>query len=254
MQSYFTAQSKTPPLHTAIIMDGNGRWAKSRGLPRIEGHRAGAVAARRIIEEAPALGIRILTLFTFSSDNWKRPPKEIHALMRMLAWHLRKEAAECVRKGVRVSLIGRRDRLPEPVLEAAQFAEASTAEGRDLHVRFAVDYSGRDAILDAARQASPLARESLSGVLGCDVDLLIRSGGECRLSDFLLWECAYAELFFTGRLWPDFSPEDLREAVESFHARDRRFGGVKETNSLGESFIAHEARAIHHVRGDRWLR
>ena len=254
MSSRFITQSRNDPKHTAIIMDGNGRWAEAQGLPRIEGHRVGARTARCIIEAAPSLGIRTLTLYTFSADNWKRPADEVEALMAMLAWHLRSETAECIEKGVRVSLIGRRDRLPMCVLEAASFAESQTAAGSNLHVRFAVDYSGRDEILEAARRMSWLDRDHISEALGGDVDLLIRSGGERRLSDFLLWESAYAELFFTDRMWPDFSADDLRDAVNSFRMRQRRFGAVREQPTLGESSLTHATRAVYHFRGDRWLR
>jgi undecaprenyl diphosphate synthase len=259
MQPHFTPQSETIPEHTAIIMDGNGRWAEARGLPRIAGHRAGADVARRIIEAAPGLGIRTLTLFTFSADNWKRPRAEVDALMSLLSWHLRKNSPECARKGVRISLIGRRDRLPASVVSAARYAESKTSAGTNLHVRFAIDYSGRDAILNAALQTGSSSRDAISDALGADVDLLIRSGGEHRLSDFLLWECAYAELHFTSRMWPDFSEEDLREAVDSFRSRTRRFGGLSDSLTLGQScFVgssnANEPGRVHQLRGDRWLR
>ena len=214
-------------LHAAIIMDGNGRWAQERGLPRIAGHRAGAEAVRRTVKGSPELGITSLTLYAFSSDNWRRPEGEVKALMELLGRYLRSEAAELAESGVRLSIIGRRDRLPAKVLEAITRAEAKTAEGRRLHLRIAVDYSARDAILAAAVSARDIvSRETVSLGLAPDVDLLIRTGGEQRLSDFLLWECAYAELIFTPRMWPDFDAVDLRRAVEEFQRRERRFGGV----------------------------
>jgi undecaprenyl diphosphate synthase len=215
-------------LHAAIIMDGNGRWASARGLPRVAGHRAGAEALRRTVEAAPDLGIGVLTVYAFSSDNWRRPQPEVTALMKMFHIYLRREQAKCIDKGVRVSVIGRRDRLPRLLLPAIEECESVTAEGRKLNLRLAVDYSSRDAILDAARELNGKAtREKLSDALGApDVDLLIRTGGEQRLSDFLLWECAYAELIFTPVMWPDFSASDLASAVQEFHSRERRFGAL----------------------------
>jgi undecaprenyl diphosphate synthase len=225
-------------IHAAIIMDGNGRWAQERGLPRIAGHRSGADAVRRAVEASPSLGITSLTLYAFSSDNWRRPQTEVSALMALLSRYLRGEASELSRSGVRLSLIGRRDRLPAAVLQAIDWAEAKTADGRRLHLRIAVDYSARDAILAAAVSAKDgVSREAIASGLAPDVDLLIRTGGEQRLSDFLLWECAYAELIFTPRMWPDFDATDLRHAVEEFSRRERRFGAVpadwipRESNS-----------------------
>jgi undecaprenyl diphosphate synthase len=210
----FTEQST---LHIGIIMDGNGRWALARGLPRAAGHRAGVETVSRVVEAAPAAGVGILTLFAFSSDNWRRPREEVDVLMRLLADYLQKETGRSIDQGVRIEMIGRRDRLR---------AEAATAAGTRLRLRIAVDYSGRDAILAAARRVANLSRESLEGALGPPVDLLIRTGGERRLSDFLLWECAYAELIFSRRMWPDFGAEDLLGAVREFRGRDRRFGAV----------------------------
>jgi undecaprenyl diphosphate synthase len=180
----------------------------------------------RIVEAAPDAGIGILSLFAFSSDNWRRPRLEVEALMRLLAVYLEKEADRCQRTGVRLEVIGRRDRLNASLRQAIAQAERSTAEGRRLWLRIAFDYSGRDAILAAARSAGSLSRESLGRALGPPVDVLIRTGGERRLSDFLLWECAYAELVFSPRMWPDFGEADLAAAVREFHSRDRRFGAV----------------------------
>jgi undecaprenyl diphosphate synthase len=226
-------------LHVAIIMDGNGRWARDRGLPRTRGHREGAAAVRRVVESAPALGIDTLTLYAFSADNWKRPRPEVNALMRLLHRYLRTETAELVEKGVRVQLLGRRDRLPPRVLSAAEAAEDATRDGERLELRLAIDYSARDALVRAAellrgshdpvcpeRFADALSQAMNSQGATRDVDLLVRTSGEERLSDFLLWECAYAEFVFTPTLWPDFGGDDLRRAVETFHHRDRRFGGL----------------------------
>ncbi len=212
-------------LHAAIIMDGNGRWATARGLPRIAGHRAGAAALRRTVEACPEAGIGCLTVYAFSSDNWRRPPTEVSALMSLFHTYIRKERDRCVENGVRVSVIGRRDRLPGMLLPAIDDIEASTAACRRMHLRLAVDYSSRDAMVEAARHLGGEAeRTAISLHLGPDADLLIRTGGEQRLSDFLLWECAYAELVFTPRMWPDFDAADLHAAVAEFNARERRFG------------------------------
>jgi undecaprenyl diphosphate synthase len=209
-----------PGLHVAIIMDGNGRWATCRGLPRAVGHRAGAKAVRRTVESAPDIGITALTLYAFSSDNWQRPPAEVSALMMLLSRYLQREAPKLAANGVRLRVVGRRDRLAPSLLADIERAEARTADGDRLVLRVAVDYSGRDSIRRAL--SSPAQMELLP-----DVDLLIRTGREKRLSDFLLWECAYAELWFTDVLWPDFGVADLRAAVDDFRGRDRRFGGVE---------------------------
>jgi undecaprenyl diphosphate synthase len=203
--------------HVAIIMDGNGRWATARGLRRTAGHRAGADAVRRVVETAPRLGIRTLTLFAFSSDNWKRPTREVSALMRLFHRYLASEAAALQENGVRLSVIGRRDRLAPPLVRQIAAAERLTASGRRLHLRLAVDYSAREAIQRSTRDPA---------CLGPDVDLLIRTGGERRLSDFLLWECAYAELHFTDKRWPDFDAADLECALDDFQSRQRRFGAL----------------------------
>ena len=225
-------------LHVAVIMDGNGRWATARGLPRTAGHARGAAAVRRTVEAAPALGIRMLSLYAFSSDNWRRPPAEVRALLRLFARYLRAEAPALAARGVRLSVIGCRDRLPPPLAAAITRAERRTAGGRALDLRIAIDYSARDAIVRAAARLSPgetgraaFARR-LAEAYGADgapdVDLVVRTGGERRLSDFLLWECAYAELHFTPRAWPDFGREDLAAAVADFRARTRRFGGISD--------------------------
>jgi undecaprenyl diphosphate synthase len=216
--------------HVAIIMDGNGRWATRRGLPRVAGHRAGANAVRRTVESAPDLGISVLTLYAFSEDNWTRPVREVSALMKLLGRYLVQETDRCIANGVRLEAIGRRDRLPAPLAGMLEDSERRTAGGRRLHLRLALDYSSRHAILDAASKASGnFTEDRFSRLIGPDVDLLIRTSGEQRLSDFLLWECAYAELVFTPRLWPDFNRDDLAQAVAEFQRRERRFGAVSAT-------------------------
>lgn len=224
--------------HVAIIMDGNGRWAHQRGRPRALGHVAGTAALRRTVESAPELGITTLTLYAFSSDNWRRPPGEVGHLMRLFRKHLDSECARLTDRGVRLSIIGRRDRLPGALTRRMAHVEERTSEGTALHVRIAIDYSARDALLAAADRLAegvPPTRRTFERYLSQaihaphgtrDVDLLIRTGGEQRLSDFLLWESAYAELFFTDVLWPDFSVADLASAVRAFAARDRRYGGL----------------------------
>ena len=228
------------PLHVAIIMDGNGRWARTRGLPRTAGHRAGVRAVKKIVEVAPNAGIRALTLYAFSSDNWHRPPREVSALMRLFQIQLARETPNLVERGVRLQFIGRRDRVGAALRVGMVESEKATAGGTTLLLRVAVDYSSRDLILGAARRLAAdgteaftrelfqraLAREMHEPEPAGDVDLLIRTGGEQRLSDFLLWECAYAELYFTEKMWPEFTPHDLDLAVRAFHARERRFGKV----------------------------
>lgn len=212
-------------LHAAIIMDGNGRWALSRGWPRLAGHRAGAESVRRVVEAAPGLGISTLTLYAFSADNWKRPSAEVSGLFRLFARYLRQETAKLIEQGVRFEMIGRRDRLPGPLVAMIEETEVATSEGSKLHLRVAVDYSSRDSIV-AALQSGASDSESISRHLGPDVDVLVRTSGEQRLSDFLLWECAYAEFVFTPVAWPDFTAADLRAALVEFHTRQRRFGAV----------------------------
>ena len=213
--------------HVAIIMDGNGRWAQARGLPRAAGHRAGVEALRRVVESAPQLGVHTLTVYAFSSDNWMRPPDEVRALMALFRSYLRRETEKCVRNGIRLSLIGRRDRLPSFLLPLVERAEEETRFCSNLHLRLAIDYSSRDAILTAvAKMEEHPTREMFRKHLGPDVDLLIRTSGEQRVSDFLLWESAYAEFLFTPRLWPDFNAADLALAIEEFRKRNRRFGAL----------------------------
>jgi undecaprenyl diphosphate synthase len=230
-------------LHVAIIMDGNGRWATRRGLPRVAGHRAGVATVRRIVEHAPSGDIKRLTLYAFSSDNWSRPPQEVQSIFRLMRAYLRLETGRLRQQGVRLEMIGRRDRLPKPLLREIEHAEFQTALGRRLYLRIAVDYSSREAITHAFASLTTThgkdsllsperLRRMLTQALAADsgeVDLLIRTGGEKRLSDFLLWESAYAELFFTERMWPDFDATDLDAALREFGQRHRRFGSVPPT-------------------------
>jgi undecaprenyl diphosphate synthase len=228
------------PLHVAVIPDGNGRWAASRGLPRTAGHQAGVEAVHRIVAASPELGIGMLSLYVFSADNWERPRNEVLGLFSLVGRFLEGQIGYFQEAGVRLQVIGRRDRLPQDLRHSVQSAEKLTAAGRRLHLRLAVDYSAQDSILRAAcRMISSLeiSRREFTRVLGQvsftgepspDVDLLIRTGGEQRLSDFLLWESAYAELFFSPKLWPDFQAADLEIALAEFHRRERRFGRVPE--------------------------
>jgi undecaprenyl diphosphate synthase len=241
MPNSFTVQSEKPAgLHVAIIMDGNGRWAARRNLPRVAGHRAGVAAVRRVVEHAPDVGIRCLTLYAFSSDNWRRPPAEVRSIFWLLRAFLRLERERLRQAGARLEVIGRRDRIPKLLLREIDQAISATAAGRNLLLRVAIDYSSREAIMRAANghlhgyspeQQQEMIGQELGGESG-EVDLLIRTGGEKRLSDFLLWECAYAELWFTDRMWPDFEIKDLDAALKDFSGRERRFGGVPESSAV----------------------
>jgi undecaprenyl diphosphate synthase len=225
--------------HVAINMDGNGRWALLRGRPREAGHVVGASAVRRTVEAAPGLGITTLTLYAFSSGNWRRPQPEVDNLMCVFQKYLDAECDDLTHRGVRLSVIGRRDRISGSLTRSIAHVEERTGEGTALHLRLAIDYSARDGLLAAAGRlaqgTSPTheafersLHEAIHAPTGTrDVDLLIRTGGEQRLSDFLLWESAYAELYFTDVLWPDFTAADLASAVHAFADRDRRYGGVR---------------------------
>ena len=202
------------PSHLAVIMDGNGRWALRRGRPRWTGHRAGAQTVRMVVEHCAHRGVRDLTLYAFSSDNWKRADVEVRALLTLFESHFRTEAARLAREGVRLTVIGRRDRLPTTLVRAITDAESLTAPGDAMHLRVAIDYSSRDALRAVPFEPLP------------PVDLLIRTGGERRLSDFLLWECAYAELAFLDVAWPDLTRDQLDAALNEFSRRDRRFGAA----------------------------
>jgi undecaprenyl diphosphate synthase len=237
--SEFPAAS--PPKHVAIIMDGNGRWAVSRGLPRTAGHHRGAEAVRRTVIGAAELGIAYLTLFGFSSENWKRPPTEVDDLMGLLRLYLRSEIAELHRSGVRVKVIGDRERLSRELVKMISGAEEMTAGNRTLQLTVALSYGGRSEIAGAARRIAERARageidpaavdeamfEAHLLTAGMpDPDLVIRTSGEKRLSNFLLWQTAYSELVFIDRLWPDFTKQDLEEAIREFRSRDRRYGAT----------------------------
>jgi undecaprenyl diphosphate synthase len=230
------------PAHVAIIMDGNGRWATFRGLARTAGHVAGARAVRRTVQAARTIGIPVLTLYAFSADNWKRPAAEVSVLMRLFTEYLHAELSRCREHGIRVTILGRRDRLAPALQRAIEETERETADGSAMDLRIAIDYSARDAIVRAAALAGvrrtgggtvtredfarQLARATHARASTPDVDLVIRTGGEHRLSDFLLWECAYAELVFTDRAWPEFCATDLEDAIVEFQHRERRFGAL----------------------------
>jgi undecaprenyl diphosphate synthase len=222
-------------------MDGNGRWAVSRGLPRTAGHKRGAEAVRRAVTGAAELGVSYLTLFGFSSENWKRPPTEIDDLMGLLRLYLRSEIAEFHRNGVRLKVIGDRDRLSTDLVSMIRHAEEMTSANRRLQLTVALSYGGRSEIAHAARRIAervhageiePIAVDEklfeahLLTAGMPDPDLLIRTSGEKRISNFLLWQTAYSELVFIDRLWPDFTKQDLEEAIREFHSRDRRYGAT----------------------------
>jgi undecaprenyl diphosphate synthase len=225
--------------HLAVIMDGNGRWATAHGMSRPAGHEAGLRTARNIVEAAVRQGVGTLTLYAFSADNWKRPGREVTALMRLFRRALLGEAKRCLKNGVRLTILGRRDRLPSSLRHTVEEAESLTLGGSRMHLRVAIDYSSRDVMLRAAaalhgehpsREEFPalLARLDPDPLPAREVDLLIRTGGEQRLSDFLLWECAYAEFRFEKKMWPDYNEEDLAEGLADFRSRSRRFGLAPE--------------------------
>ena len=227
--------------HVAIIMDGNGRWAKKRAMPRTLGHRAGVNALKRTVEAAPKLGVEWLTVFGFSTENWSRPASEVSELMGLLKSYVQSDLARLEREGVRVHIIGRREGLSEDIRDIIANAEARTAHNDRFHLQVAFNYGGRADIADAAARyardvAAGLARAEvgdeavfgryLSTAAGPAPDLIIRTSGERRLSNFLLWEAAYAELVFQDVMWPDYGMEPLREALNEYKTRERRFGGA----------------------------
>ncbi len=216
------------PRHLAMIMDGNGRWAEREGRPRFKGHIAGAQAMRAVVSHCASAGVEQLTLYAFSCDNWSRPAAEVGALLDLFTAHFRSHTASLVEAGIRLSVIGRRNRLPLALRRAITSAEESTARGRLMHLRVAIDYSSRAAIQDAMPAAT--VRRPIEGdsAILPPVDMLLRTGGERRLSDFLLWECAYAELLFLDVLWPDITDADLDDAFADYARRDRRYGNVSE--------------------------
>jgi undecaprenyl diphosphate synthase len=227
-------------LHVAIIMDGNGRWAQRRGLPRTSGHIEGAKTVNAIVETAARVGLRALSLYAFSADNWKRPGTEVAALMRLLRRYLMTETGRCLEQSIRINIIGRRDRLSAGLVSAIEQSERLTAGCTGMHLRIAVDYSAQHSILEAARRLRTdpgldverfyelLDEVDHSSAPAGPVDLLIRTGAEQRLSDFLLWECAYAELYFTDCMWPDFGEAGLRAALSDYAGRQRRFGMIAQ--------------------------
>jgi undecaprenyl diphosphate synthase len=235
MQSSPTPPSQFPsPFHVAIIMDGNGRWGMTNAACRTDGHRAGVEALRRTVEAAPALGVTTLTVFAFSCDNWRRPAPEVATLIELLRAYIASDAARLVREGIRLVMLGRRDRLPTDLAADIAAYEAGSVGGTKMTLRIAFDYSARAAIAEAALALGPEASVEaldrlISGPAGSPVDLLIRTGAEQRLSDFLLWECAYAELWFTDRMWPQFGEEDLSAAIGDYRGRQRRFGALPES-------------------------
>lgn len=235
--------------HVAIIMDGNGRWAKRRGMPRTIGHRAGVSALKRTVEAAPHLGVEWLTVFGFSTENWSRPATEVSELMGLLKSYVQSDLARLEKEGVRVHIIGRRHGLPEDILDIITHAEARTRSNDRFHLQVAFNYGGR---ADIAEAAARFARDVVAGKVSPDdadeavfgdylstaqsppPDLIIRTSGEQRLSNFLLWEAAYAELVFQDVMWPDYGPDALVAAITEFKSRDRRFGGVN-TNDVRAS-------------------
>jgi len=238
------SQSGAPagvPVHVAIIMDGNGRWAKSRGLPRTAGHKRGAESVRAAVNAAGELGISYLTLFGFSSENWKRPLGEVRDLMGLLRLYLRSEVKDLHKNGVRLRVVGDRARLDPDIVKLIEDSEAKTAGNTKLTLVLALSYGGRQEIVEAARR---LAEDAVAGRVNPadideaafsrrlftadipDPDLLIRTSGEKRISNFLLWQCAYAEMVFLDVLWPDFSKLDLEHAIRDYHGRDRRYGAI----------------------------
>ena len=235
------------PQHVAIIMDGNGRWAEARGLSRAEGHRKGAEAAQRAVESARDLGIPYVTLFSFSSENWNRPAGEIDDLMNLLRYYLKNETSEMHKNGARLLVIGDRQRLPADIVRLIESAEETTKDNKRITVVIALSYGGRHDILFAARELARLAKadkidldkideNAFSALLMTrgipDPDLMIRTSGEYRVSNFLMWQMAYSELFFTNTLWPDFGMADMQEAVRFFNGRDRRYGGLSRKAAI----------------------
>ena len=237
------SQGETPPSHVAIIMDGNGRWAKARMLPRIAGHRKGAEVVRELVTHCRELGVSYLTIYAFSSENWKRPSGEINDLMGLLKIYLKREIAELMRTGVRLRFIGNRNRLSESIITLIEEAENKTKHNARLTLTVALNYGGRDEIVKAAGR---IAEDVAAGALACDdidedlfesyletagipdPDLLIRTSGEQRVSNFLLWQTAYTELVFTPVLWPDFNKSNLEDAINEFHQRERRYGASSD--------------------------
>lgn len=230
------------PGHVAIIMDGNGRWAQERGMPRIEGHRQGARVVREIITAAAQWGVGTLTLYSFSTENWKRPKEEVSALMNLLGLYLKHERNLMIKKGIRLKAIGRRSDLPEAVLRLLEDVEKETCSGQKMTLQLALSYGGRQEIMEAAQrlidegvqEVTQGAFESKLWTCGqSDPEVIIRTSGEQRLSNFLLWQSAYSEFIFNPKYWPDFTIQDFCEAIDQFALRQRRFGGCTVQASAG---------------------
>jgi len=230
------AQNLVPPHHVAIVMDGNGRWAKRRFLPRLAGHQQGVDVLRRCVQACAQRGVGVLTVFAFSSENWNRPQDEVSGLMELLALALSREVPQLLRDGVQLHFVGERAGLSDKVQGGLAQAEAATAHNTRLVLNVCFNYGGRWDVAQAAAQLAargePITEASLNAAMALahvpDPDLLIRTGGEMRLSNFLLWQAAYAELYFSDKLWPDFDAAALDEAIAAFHARERRFGKTSE--------------------------
>ena len=237
----------TVPHHVAIVMDGNGRWAKRRLMPRIAGHRQGVESLRRCIRACVKRGVGVLTVFAFSSENWGRPQDEVSGLMELMGKALVREVPELKEAGIRLHFVGDRQGLPERMRQSLTQAEAATADNRGMVLNVCFNYGGRWDIAQAAAQLAargePITESALDRALalshGPDPDLLIRTGGEQRISNFLLWQCAYSELYFSDRLWPDFDEAALDEAFAAFAERERRFGKTSEQVAPASRAVAH---------------
>lgn len=240
------SHSAIQPKHIAIIMDGNGRWAKSRGLPRTAGHKKGIDATKAVVKHAGEIGIEYLTLFAFSTENWNRPDSEINDLMSLLRFYLKSEAAELHKNNVRLRVVGFRERLSKDIVTMIENVEAMTVENTGLNLTIALDYGSRQEILHAVQnviaaqatihdEALKITEQEFSKHLLTsdlpDPDLLIRTSGEQRISNFMLWQCAYSEFYFTDIPWPDFTPEEFNKAITCFNNRERRFGGLESVGA-----------------------
>lgn len=233
-------QSSNHPTHIAIIMDGNGRWAKARRLPRTAGHKKGVDATKAIVRHAGEIGLQYLTLYAFSTENWQRPEDEVNDLMGLLRYYLKSEIADLHKNNVRLHVIGARDRLSPDIIDMIENSENLTSENTGLTLNIALDYGGRQEIINAVNMAVEKGLEvneqSFANLLYTsnipDPDLLIRTSGEQRISNFLLWQCAYSEFVFTDVMWPDFTPAEFDKCIDEFQNRDRRFGGIESQKSL----------------------
>lgn len=255
IKNFISDKKRRPVKHLAVIMDGNGRWAQRRGLPRWKGHEQGVRAVRRLIEAACNFGIPVVSVFAFSSENWKRPEREVRILFHLFRKYFRSERQALIEKDIRVSVFGRRDRIPGSVRKMVEMLEEETKSCRRLHFRIALDYGSRQEIIETVRdlvrdgkagkiEPGQICEELFSELLStsgiADPDLVIRTAGERRLSNFLLWQSAYSELYFCSKFWPDFTESDLAEALENFQTRDRRFGGLNHSvKDVSETYPLH---------------